>query len=246
MKNLIFIICLLILTSVSYSQTASEIDSLFLKQTIISQEIEAKKVELKKLQEDTHKLIENQKYEDIINSEEISMYVVAKSDGKLREKPDAAASEICVLSKGDILKVVYYNKGYWSAFKDNHFGYLSAVYFYETTETNKLKQHFIDIENKILAEKRENLKKKREKEIAKLNKQRRDELIKIYGEETANKLLDGYIWIGMSKNMARVSAGKPQRINKSVGSWGVSEQWVYYDMYLYFDNGKLSSYQIEE
>jgi hypothetical protein len=47
----------------------------------------------------------------------------------------------------------------------------------------------------------------------------------------------------MTDDMARVSLGNPRSINRTVGSWGVYEQWVYYSTYLYFENGKLSSYQ---
>jgi hypothetical protein len=37
--------------------------------------------------------------------------------------------------------------------------------------------------------------------------------------------------------------GSPRNKNKSVGRWGVNEQWVYYSTYLYFENGRLKSYQ---
>jgi hypothetical protein len=44
--------------------------------------------------------------------------------------------------------------------------------------------------------------------------------------------------------MAIISLGNPIDINKTVGSWGVHEQWVYNNnMYLYFENDKLTSYQ---
>ena len=36
--------------------------------------------------------------------------------------------------------------------------------------------------------------------------------------------------------------GKPNDINKSIGSWGVHEQWCYsFGSYLYFENGKLTA-----
>ena len=43
--------------------------------------------------------------------------------------------------------------------------------------------------------------------------------------------------------MALISLGKPDDINRTVGSWGVNEQWVYGRNYYYFENGKLTSYQ---
>jgi hypothetical protein len=50
----------------------------------------------------------------------------------------------------------------------------------------------------------------------------------------------------MTNEQVKLSWGEPDRINRSVGSWGVSEQWVYQDRYLYFKNGILTSYQVTE
>jgi len=76
------------------------------------------------------------------------------------------------------------------------------------------------------------------------NKMRVNELNKKYGSEIAQKVLDEKIWIGMTTDMAIESWGKPSETNRDVGSWGVHEQWVYGDgVYLYFENGKLTSWQ---
>jgi hypothetical protein len=53
----------------------------------------------------------------------------------------------------------------------------------------------------------------------------------------------GYYWIGMNKEMATLSLGSPNAVNRTVGGWGVREQWVYETIYLYFENGVLTSYQ---
>ena len=54
--------------------------------------------------------------------------------------------------------------------------------------------------------------------------------------------------VGMNKFEVLVIKGRPRDINKTVGAWGVHEQWVYgygsYDrMYLYFENDILTSWQ---
>jgi len=56
--------------------------------------------------------------------------------------------------------------------------------------------------------------------------------------------------LGMTAEMARASWGRPSDINRSVGSWGVHEQWVYNALtryhsarYIYFENGVLASWQ---
>lgn len=72
------------------------------------------------------------------------------------------------------------------------------------------------------------------------------ELKKMWGGAIANRIIKKEYWIGMTAEMCRKSLGFPDNINSSVGSWGTHEQWVYrkpLEMYLYFENGKLTSYQ---
>jgi len=71
------------------------------------------------------------------------------------------------------------------------------------------------------------------------------EIIRKYGKEIAEKLFNGHYWLGMTDEMARASLGYPDDVNRTVGSWGTHEQWIYdrYKIYLYFENGKLTSYQ---
>lgn len=50
--------------------------------------------------------------------------------------------------------------------------------------------------------------------------------------------------LGMSQEDAVDSSwGKPRKINRSIGSYGTHEQWVYDGGYLYFENGVLTSIQ---
>lgn len=52
------------------------------------------------------------------------------------------------------------------------------------------------------------------------------------------------VTIGMTEQDARDSSwGKPQKINRTINAYGVSEQWVYDGGYLYFKNGVLTSIQ---
>jgi len=57
------------------------------------------------------------------------------------------------------------------------------------------------------------------------------------------------IQLGMTGEMVEAAWGSPRAINRSVGSWGVHEQWVYGSYtkyssptYLYFENGILTSW----
>lgn len=58
-----------------------------------------------------------------------------------------------------------------------------------------------------------------------------------------NDILKGSIRIGMTKDMVRASWGEPEDRNRSVGSWGVHEQWIYNNTYIYFENDIMTSFQ---
>ena len=59
-----------------------------------------------------------------------------------------------------------------------------------------------------------------------------------------NDILNGIVKLGWSKDMCREAWGNPKDINKTIGSYGVHEQWVYGgDNYLYFENGILTTIQ---
>jgi hypothetical protein len=66
---------------------------------------------------------------------------------------------------------------------------------------------------------------------------------KKFGETIWNTILAGKVKIGMTKEMCKLSWGKPKDINKTTTSGKTSEQWVYSDSYLYFDNGFLTAIQ---
>ena len=72
---------------------------------------------------------------------------------------------------------------------------------------------------------------------------RKMSLTKKFGASNANLILKGIVRIGMTKAMCRESWGEPDNINKTIGSWGTHEQWVYGNSYLYFEGNKLTSIQ---
>ena len=59
-----------------------------------------------------------------------------------------------------------------------------------------------------------------------------------YGNENWETILDEDVKIGFTEEMVVVSWGKPKTINKSSSR----DQWVYPNRYLYFENGKLVSF----
>ncbi|HVW14708.1 MAG TPA: hypothetical protein VHB54_12815 [Mucilaginibacter sp.] len=73
---------------------------------------------------------------------------------------------------------------------------------------------------------------------------RKQRLISKYGRETADLILNGRMRIGMTKQMAIESWGKPEKIHSTIFPNSVYEQWVYPNYnYLYFENGLLTTIQ---
>ncbi|MBU0764191.1 MAG: SH3 domain-containing protein [Bacteroidetes bacterium] len=64
-------------------------------------------------------------------------------------------------------------------------------------------------------------------------------LKKLYGNETANKIVAGLIWEGMSQAMAIESIGRPKNTVKNATEEGIREEWQYGDKTLIFINGEL-------
>lgn len=71
-----------------------------------------------------------------------------------------------------------------------------------------------------------------------LTKQEAEDYRKRFGEDNWHTILDEKIKVGFTEEMTIVSWGKPDKINTA--SYG--DQWVYGNQYLYFENGKLTSF----
>ena len=137
-----------------------------------------------------------------------------RSAAKIKNKPDVMADVIGTISADQMVKVFDYFNGYFLVEKDSLKGFTSEIYLYKNAFMIRL-----------------------------INDQDKNEIIKKYGQAISNRIFIHDIWIGMTSDMAILSIGRPTDINRTVGSWGVDEQWVYDKMYLYFSNGKLTSWQ---
>ena len=63
-------------------------------------------------------------------------------------------------------------------------------------------------------------------------------------------MIDGKIRPGMTASQVQNAWGNPSKINKSIGSYGVHEQWVYRNngynaQYVYIENGVVKSLQTQ-
>ena len=65
-----------------------------------------------------------------------------------------------------------------------------------------------------------------------------------WDEDLIQIIKDQKIKIGMTSKQVMLSWGKPEDINRTVTTYGTSEQWVYgMGTYVYFENGTCTSYQ---
>jgi len=91
---------------------------------------------------------------------------------------------------------------------------------------------------------------RRSKEIYQLYYEIYERRLKLYVEshselslQIKELILERRVCLSMTTEQVRVTKGNPVDINRSVGSWGIHEQWVYNNQYFYFENGILTSWQ---
>jgi len=118
-------------------------------------------------------------------------------------------------------------------------------YFYTSfrTKYNTL-QTIINAKKSALQQKQ--AEERFDKEMKEWAIKREKQLIKKFGKKIAKDIQQGYIWIGMTKDMLFESWGKPSNINKTVTSYSVHEQMIYGTSYVYVENGKVTSWQTHE
>ena len=83
----------------------------------------------------------------------------------------------------------------------------------------------VDADSLLHKWEQEELKAKRE-ELAR-NERKRDELIRQYGAEYAQCIIDGRVCVGMTKQMCKEAKGTPDRIEKQVNLLGEVDVWIY-------------------
>lgn len=136
-------------------------------------------------------------------------------------------------------------------------GYVSYVSLIETddvklfvqvTETQERERREKELEEELQKEIQKREKEEhdaitRDKKEKELRETRIKKTFAKYGNSIISKIINNEYWIGMTEEMTIYSLGSPKNINTNVGSWGRHEQWVYYRLTLYFENGILKSFQ---
>ncbi len=194
---------------------------------------------------------------------------VLTSEVPVRERNDLNSAIVTRFPRGKVVKIIDYQDDRFLVTDELSVGWISKLFFEKSDEIESfvLSKELEEEEDRVrMAALQVKWAKEREIELVEIEKQRKIEKIEterrkavrqkeakerdekytaLYGSQTYLKLKKGYYWIGMSDDMALISLGNPQDINRTVGTWGVHEQWIYdnKDIYLYFENGVLVSYQ---
>lgn len=163
--------------------------------------------------------------------------------GKIRKENNPNSVILTLVNQNDTVLLTDFIGEYWIVNKGPYFGYINDMYINKTPELKTYKNAVAERSGRMAVKMEELYTEKEKATINKLAQEKKDRLIKKFGKENGEKINSGDYWIGMTKDMAIESLGNPETVNSSVGSWGVNEQWVYYSLYLYFDNDVLTSYQ---
>lgn len=166
---------------------------------------------------------------------------------KIKTQPQSTINAKYVINNTtEKIKAFDFIDSFYKVLYKNEIGYIQESWVNDNIDTYKFKdkikeewkkEELIRLQEQVLLE---------QKEVNKLELEQKiidQKNIKKYGKETYNKLKKGLFWIGMTKEMAILSLGYPNDINKTVTRTHISEQWVYTNTYLYFENGILESYQ---
>ncbi len=236
MKKIVFF--LLLVSSLAQAQeSAEQIRQLENSKKQISEKILLLNDSIKKIEFKINILKSKEFQKNISDS---SLIAIARKGAKIKRTPDVMGELILTLEEDKQVVILDYHNEFFGACAGSICGYMSDIWI----KSNDKIAEFVKIK-KQQEEEIERLKKERKlkKQVAEDAKNEKDYLKK-YGKVVYEKLKKGYYWVGMTREMALISLGSPTDNNRSVGSWGVHEQWVYNSgLYLYFENGKLKSYQ---
>lgn len=157
------------------------------------------------------------------------------------------------INPGDSVSLISFDKiKTWKANYQGIKGSINDVYLLQNTEYLIFREKYEPFikplttkekEAEFMVELASMIKEAEKKELIE-SAERKVRLVKKYGSVNGLRIFNKKIWLGMTKDMTLASWGEPNNINRTVGKWGIHEQWVYGSgNYLYFENGKLTSWQ---
>lgn len=228
MRTFILLIAIILLSKYGIAQSLDSLSTMKIKLTKqiliikgemdkLSKERDSLQIELIKINQEITKL------NNISDSTETFTGIINFMGAALRENPDVNSMELIHVSPGDtVLLYSCYSKPFFKAMHNDYIGYISSSSLEKSTKV----QSIID---KSLS--------KEDPKLAALTRQ--------HGSYNASRIINHEYWLGMTDGMALSSLGSPDKINRTTGSFGIHEQWIYYgkDLYLYFEDGILKTIQ---
>lgn len=226
-KILITIFAILLIPYITNSQNIEKIEVLRQKITRFEQEIQLKSDSLIDAKNELQRLIS-------INVSNSKIYTTAIMNCQVRKYDSPLSEVVFSLNINDSILVIGYKSLYFIVEKNNLIGYVFH------SRINESSDEMIEFKKQMISDE-----KMRIDIIRNTYKNKYFEALKgTYGEDNAFRIIRKRYWIGMTAGMAIESLGQPEDINKTVNSINVHEQWIYKnDIYLYFDNGILTSFQ---
>jgi hypothetical protein len=227
------LLSLILLSAISFSQNPTQIknqiDSLKAIRTQLDSQIQKVDLQLRDLEQ---KLT----VEQFKNTQSFDYLINQKLQIKIRDKDNSSGNIIYLPRNGETIKLLDFNpeSKYWSVSISSKFGYVNEVFIQGIPQIEEFKKNISSIK-----------KNKKLEENKKIQESVKTALANKYGIFNSERILNHQYWIGMTDEMARESLGSPDDINRTTGTWGVHEQWVYEkkELYLYFENGELTSFQ---
>lgn len=186
------------------------------------------------------KKIEIIKYKEVLKTiKDSTLTAIVSKNGKLRNNPYPMGDVIFFFEEDTEVLILDYHQEYFGVCVNSVCGYINELWVKKNPQLQELVYARVKEEEDLAKIKEENKVKKANKQYAAIEAKN----IKKYGKIMYSKLKKGTVWLGMTDDMMIIALGSPDDVNRTVGSWGVHEQWVYNREYYYFENGKLVSYQ---
>lgn len=180
------------------------------------------------------------KYKEILKTvKDSTITAIVSKNGKLRNNPYPMGDIIYTFEEDTEVLILDYHQEYFGVCVNSVCGYVNELWVKKNPKLLELVYVKLKEEENLAKIKEENKLKNANKQYADIEAKN----IKKYGKVIYAKLKKGTVWLGMTDDMMIIALGNPDDINRTVGSWGVHEQWVYNREYYYFENGKLVSYQ---
>lgn len=232
MKTLLIFTAALLVSSV-FNLTAQEkkLDSLKNLKSSIQVQIRNLQTELMSV----NKQIENLEQQKNAVAQNTIPAKVSSGGAILRDAPNAMGNTVASIPGGASIQVFREQSNlYFKVSYNGKTGYVS----YSTIEQNQAIDDYLSGKNnEVKSTSTTTIIRSVDEKDPKYQK-----LLKLYGKETAVRIMNGEVWNGMSPGMVLESKGKPVSKLTSTDATGNIETWNYSDIMVIFKNGEVSSF----